>query len=188
MVRSALVLGFALAVGGCAMLISLGDKPSPEPPEDAATEESPPDSQVVATADASSFLCGLPPSQNVACRSCIESVCCGEATACAADPECQKGIECIQQCMVIPSCLTNCLASSKTATLGKITDCSSLRCNVCTPGPKCQALGRCCDGLTDHILRTNCAGKILELDEATCEAYRQTVADAVDAGAGSACR
>lgn len=179
------------AIASCALLIDLGDEPTLLPP-DSGTEAASVDSgSDVDAADASAlFACGLRPSQNAACRTCIESACCEVSKTCALDPDCVAGLECVKTCLASAPCVSTCLLRSPN--LAAVTDCSSLNCTVCSPGPACRKLGQCCaqlaDGGAEGLLRNICAGVILDVDETKCDAQRAQVANEISADAGSPCR
>ena len=181
------------ALGGCALLIKLGDEPGLLPAEDGGADTSAIDSgaDVVDVVDAApSLKCRLRPSPDPACRACIERSCCEVSTACSADPACNVGIECIKDCLGSIPCITGCLASSTTE-LQALADCSGSQCTRCTPEARCKKLGQCCfqlaDSGVDMLFRSSCAGAILDLDEDKCDAKRKEVADHLDAS-GDPCR
>jgi hypothetical protein len=121
-------------------------------------------------------VCGLVASPNATCASCIEAQCCEESKACAADPVCVQGLECIKDCMAQIVCIIQCLGTN--TALSKVTTCSSRQCPVCTPGPDCTKLGACCratygpeDGGEGEgkVLLDVCRGDVLRTDEQECQ-------------------
>lgn len=183
---------FSAALGGCALLINLGDEPALLPGDGgagASAADAPADSRADVDDDAApGFKCGLRSSQHPECRKCIEALCCDVTLACAGDPECTAGVACAVACLANPFCTMDCLTASKTDRFNELTSCSASNCAVCTPGPRCRKLGQCCGLLAAGPLRTTCSWTIMALDEDACEAQRLQIGDERDAAAGDPCR
>jgi hypothetical protein len=185
-----LLVGAALAVGvaGCALIIDLGDEPKLAPPPDSGPAQADtggpvetPDTGVDA---APVYACGLPPSANADCAACISASCCDVSKACAADPRCVEGLDCIKHCLVQVGCVNKCLADFPE--VQNEATCSAFQCPKCTPGPECAKLGKCVFDLPqDSLLRLAQEGRILNLDDAVCKTARQQVASDGTADAGA---
>jgi hypothetical protein len=174
--------------GGCALVIDLGDEARlrpveasidlPDVIEDAGSDDAPADDGSTPAAT-----CGLPPSPNAACNSCIETNCCDDSKVCGADPECAARLECIKDCMADVLCILSC--QSDNANILALTGCSANNCGVCSPGSECGKLGSCARTFADAggegLLRNVARGVVLEVDEAKCKAHRATLAQYKDA-------
>lgn len=199
MKRAFLAAFLTASVAGCALIIDLGDEPKLAPsdggvvlgdtgtsggPTDALTETSLPADTGTDSSSPPVFECGLPPSTNVECSSCIKQNCCDISKACAANPKCVQGLDCIKHCLVQPNCVNKCLFD-----FPEVNDeatCSAFQCSKCTPGPECAKLGKCVFDLPqDSILRLAQEGRILNLDDAVCKSARLQVASDGTADAGA---
>lgn len=173
--------------GGCALVIDLGDEARLRPPEasveaanveDAGPEDAPADDGSTNTAT-----CGLPPSPNPACNTCIEPNCCHVSKACADDPDCVARLECIKDCMAQYLCILTCQGDNPN--IEALTTCSANNCGVCSPGPECTKLGACARTFADAggeaLLRNVARGVVLEVDEQKCKAHRASLAQYKDA-------
>ena len=177
----------AAALGGCALLIKLGDEPALLP-ADGGADTSAIDAGADVVEAASGFKCGMPSSQHPECRKCIEGLCCDVTLACDKDPECTAGVACAVACLANPFCTMDCLTKSKTDRFDALTSCSASNCPVCTPGPQCRKLGQCCTPLPVGLYRTQCGWTIMALDEAMCDAQRLQIGSELDAASGDPCR
>lgn len=188
-----LAVAFATSVVGCALVIDLGDEPKLATGSDAAVDSTTPvtgtDSSAstpdTGTPDTGgpAFQCGLPPSPNASCQACINQNCCDVSKACATNPKCVEGLDCIKHCLVQVNCVNSCLA--KFPEVADVSTCSAFQCTKCTPGVECSNLGKCVFDLPQsNLLRLAQEGRILNLDEAVCKSARlQAAADGVaDAG------
>jgi hypothetical protein len=170
------------SLGGCALVIDLGDEPTLRPPQEAAavTDTNAPDSgSTDAPVEGAPAVekCGLPGSSNPVCRQCIEERCCEISKACAADKECAQGLECIKDCMAQVACILGCAPGN--IRLDDLKTCSSFQCTTCSPGPECADLGECAtlfgDAGEEGLLRAIARGVVLDVDEAKCRSQRENL-------------
>jgi hypothetical protein len=173
----------AIAVlGGCALVIDLGDEPSLRPPQEASATDTTnaPDSGGATDAPIEAPVvekCGLPGSSNPVCRQCIEERCCDISKACAAEKDCTEGLDCIKDCMAQVACILGCKPGN--TRLDDLKTCSSFQCTTCSPGPECADLGECAslfgDAGEEGLLRAIARGVVLDVDEAKCKSQRENL-------------
>jgi hypothetical protein len=174
-VALALAVG-ALALVACSLVVPLGPEATPRDASVPAADASD-DAAMEAGVDAPSvFPCGLPPDPNPTCETCNEQFCCDISHACANDPRCAAGIECLAACAYYLPCIQGC--ADRFGDAGSFfpqTQCAESHCAIpCSPGPVCSKLAQCCPGLTDPTNRQLCQGIVNALDEARCQAdYQQ---------------
>jgi hypothetical protein len=101
--------------------------------------------------DLTSTLCGLPYGTNV-CASCVNTSCCTESTACAADPVCSAYESCLGTCNGDPKCRSQCTIDNP---VGVAADVSALSACLAT---NCEtACGLTCGGVADLISEPDAA-------------------------------
>ena len=185
-IAAALALGFA---AGCALVANLGDDARLRDATDSGTttDSGAPPIDAPAFVDASDGSrgpCGLVPDIRPACSSCNVQKCCTESLACANNPRCVDGIECLKNCAFVAACVNACLKTYEdSAELPQIAQCSGFSCQKeCIPSDECLALGECCYRLTDagSAYKSVCVGKVFTDDPNDCTAFRNARVDAGD--------
>lgn len=170
------------AAMGCAAVIDLGDEAKLRSAAEAGAPvvETGADARADGAAGSDAAppgVCGLPDSPNADCAACIQQQCCDISKACATDPTCVAGLQCVKDCLVQVECIVGC--AQRYPSITNETNCSAMKCPKCTPGPQCSRLGQCVFDLPDaSLLRQVEEGRILELDEDACKSSRQQVAGA----------
>lgn len=181
----AIALTFVWA--GCALVIDLGDDVSLRVP---VVDSGPSDAGIEAAVSDGAPACGLKQTQNEACATCFDDHCCPEGRACADDPACKLGLECLQYCMgqflgCIDACLAEARGDATAGPLDRLAACSQTGCNKqCTPNADCIKYGACALKIVvdaGEVLRNNSRDIVLQNDGPECIKQRQILIDQFDA-------
>lgn len=144
MTRFAVLLLLIGAAASCQSIIDLGDEPTLVPG------------------------CGLTRSPGPVCGSCIESRCCKESVACAAEPDCKRRVEtCVYRCFDL-DCFSPCIEGAGQVFQNYFT-CASQCANECAPKEACGTLATCCAAQTDETLLVGCAKNARSENQALCQ-------------------
>lgn len=115
------------------------------------------------------LVCGVLAAPNPVCSECLETNCCSQSEACAADEQCTMALGCLQLCYEA-NCITDCLEQWNNESLDAYFQCNLQVCAIdCSVIDDCFTLAdSCCTNIEDSIVRAGCMTVAHSADQAAC--------------------